>query len=431
VHASGPSAAQANDTGMDIARSPRKPARVTLIVIICAVLVVASVAALISLLRFEKGVVVDRTTIVTDVVRRGVLVRSVSAAGTLVSEDVRIVSAVQPGVVTVVDVKPGTAVRGGDTIALLENPDLTTAVIAARSSLDVARAQLASAQQEAKTMVLSQQSALAGEQAQLDEDVTAAHSLTSLHRSGLVAEDTYRIAQIKAQQDRRQVSIAQAQVGVTAADAQAKVASADAEVVQAAAALAAHQAQLETLTVKSGATGVVQSVSVEPGAQVAAGTEIVKVAAQHNLKAVLQVPESQIRDVLFGMVVKVDTGNGSAVGHVARIAPSAENGSVAVDVVFPHGLPSGSRPDLNVDGTIEIERLADTLSVARPAGAADGEGINLYRLASGGSRAVLVPVKLGHGSTDRVQVLGGLAQGDIVIVSDTTAYNGQSTLWLH
>jgi HlyD family secretion protein len=395
-------------------------------------LVALAAAGTFSLLHAADGaVLVDRSTIVTDVVQRGTLERSISAAGSLAAEDVHVVSAVEPGVVATVDVKPGAAVRAGDSIARLENPDLDAAVIDARSSLTVAQAQLASAQEQAAASALTQQSALAQDQAQMQEDVTNAESLATLHRGGMVADSTFRIAQIHAATSQRQVQIGRAEVSVGAADARARVAAAQAEVDRASALLDAREAQLAALTVRARAAGVVQTVAVEPGAHVDVGAQLAQIADQRALEAVLAVAESEAHDVVIGMTVLVDTGNGTATGHVTRIAPTAQNGSVAVDVRFDRSLPPGARPDLTVDGTIELERIPDAVYVARPAGVADDSTADVYRLDASGTRAALARVSFGRGSNDRIEVRSGLAPGDGIIISDTSSYGGRGSLRFH
>ncbi|HUA09434.1 MAG TPA: efflux RND transporter periplasmic adaptor subunit [Candidatus Acidoferrales bacterium] len=422
---------RAAGSSMDVARAkPRGIPRGASIALI-VVLLLAAVTALFSLTRSGGGTAVDRASLVTDVVKRGTLERSISAAGALAPQEIHIVAAVQPGVIDSVFVKPGASVVAGAPIARLSNPDLDADVISARSAVDVARADLASAQQQARASALAQRSALGAARAQSEMDSTEVSAEAALHREGYVADQTYRIAQIKAAQSQDQLAVAHSQIGVDAAEQGAKVAAAQAQLDQAEAQLQAKVAEVEALTVRARSSGVVQSVAVDPGARVDAGAELARVANQHDLKAVLQVPEGQAHAVVIGMPARIDTGNGIVIGHVARIAPSAQDGSVAVDVNFSAGLPPGARPDLNVDGTIDLQTLHNVLSIARPAGAADNSTVSLYKLLPGSTQARLVQVTLGVGSTDRIEVLGGLAAGDVVIVSDTSAYAGSPLLRLH
>jgi HlyD family secretion protein len=416
---------------MDVRRRRRAPWRLWLACTAGVALIAALAVAWPALTRGgEAGPVVDRSTIVTDVARVGTIERSIAAAGVLASETARVVSSAQSGVVTAVLVKPGAEVNAGDPIVRLDNPDLDAQVLTAKSALRVAQAQLASAREQARSSALVRQSNVAGAQAQMREDETNARALESLHRDGLVPDVQYRIAKIKAEQSRQQVAIGRSQIGVDRADQLAKVAAAQAQVEQASAQLANHEAQVGALVVTAGGPGVVQSVKVDPGAHVDIGSEVARIADQRALKAVLQVPESQVHDVFAGMQARVDTGNGTATGRVVQIAPSAVNGSVAVDVAFTRQLPPGARPDLNVDATIELERIPKAVSIARPAGAADDTTITVFRLVRDGSRAVPVRVRLGRGSLERVQVVSGLSRGDAVIVSDTSAYGGQPVLRL-
>ena len=417
---------------MDVARAkPRGLNRGATIALAVGLLVVVASAALYSLTRSGGGIVVERASVVTDIVRRGDLDRSISASGTLAPQEVHIVAAVEPGVVESVLVKPGANVTPQTPIARLSNPDLDADVISARSAVDVARADLASAQQQARASSLAQRSAYSSAQAQAEMDSTNVSGEAQLHREGFIADQTYRIAQIKATQSKDQLGVAHSQIGVDAAEQDAKVAAAQAQLDQALAQLQAKEAEVEALVVRAHSAGIVQSVAVDPGAHLEVGSELVRVADQDDLKAVLQVPEGQVHAVTIGMFARIDTGNGIVAGRVVRIAPSAQDGSVAVDVAFSGALPSGSRPDLNVDGTIALQTLRNVLSIARPAGAADDNSIGLYRLEPGSAQARLIQVRLGIGSTDRVAVLSGISAGDTVIVSDTSAYGGAPLLRLH
>jgi HlyD family secretion protein len=376
------------------------------------------------------GPLVEKSTLVTDVAIRGTLVRSVSAQGTFTPDRVRIAAATQSGVVNQIFVKPGSAVSAGTIIAQMQNPSLDAAALDARSQLAVAQADLASARQQARAEQLTQQTVLADAQAQMEQSTLQAHSLESLHHRGLVADVQYQQAIIASKKNTNDVGIAQAQLTAASADAQAKVAAAQARVEQAAAQLGANDQEVAALTVRSASSGIVQSIDVDPGTSVAQNAVIARIADTASLKAVLQIAEGDIHAVTVGMLATIDTGNGSIPGRVSRIAPSAENGTVATDVAFAHPLPPSLRPDTNVDGTIRIASIRDALSIARPAGAADGGKIDLFKVVDGATRALRVRVQLGQGSSDRVQVLSGLAAGDVVIVSDMSSYLDQTTLRL-
>jgi HlyD family secretion protein len=418
--------------GMDVLRARKRGLPRWSPVAGVAVLAVATVLALKSLASLSgAGIAVDRSTIVTDVVQRGTLERSISTAGTLAPQEMHVVAATQPGIVDSVLVKPGASVLAGTPVARMSNPELDAAVVGARAAVDVARAQLRSAQSQAQAASLAQRSAYTTALAQASVDRTDFEAMRGLRRNGFVAEQTYQIASIKADESASQATLARAQISVSASAQAADVAAAQAQLDQASALLAAKETEVTSLLVCARTPGVVQSVAIDPGARVDAGGELARIADERDLKAVLQVPEGQVPSVALGMPVLIDTGNGVANGRVAHVAPAAENGSVAVDVSFAGSLPAGARPDLNVDGTIELQRLPDVLSIERPANATDGETTQLYRIDARTNIARLVRVKLGRGSSDRIEVLSGLTVGDAVIVSDTSAYNGASTLRLH
>lgn len=388
------------------------------VVVLCAL----GVWAFGPLSKSKPAVVVDRSSVITDTARQGSLVLSVTAQGAFAPEHVRIVSATQSGVVNRVLVKAGSLVQPGAVIAQMQNPALTAAAIDARAALRVANASLASARQEAQASVITNQTQQADAEASHAQDALQATSLAELHRKGLIADVQNRTAQIQADKSANDLRSTRAQVAVAVADAQAKIAAAQAKVDQAAAQVAADDAQVAALTVHAATSGVVQSVDVDPGTSLAQGAQIARVADLRDLKAVLRVAESDVRSVVVGMTARIDDSDGVASGRVARIAPAAEGGTVAVDVTFLGALPRGARPAANVDGTIETARIRNAVSIARPAGAVDGSSMDIFKLVDGGARAVRTHVAFGRGSNNRVQVLNGLRPGDAVIVSDMSNY---------
>ena len=396
-----------------------------------AVLVALVAWALNSLAHQQTGTFVDKATIVTDTAIRGTLVRSVSAQGAFAPEHLRVSSATQPGVVNALDVKPGSIVQPGAVIAQMQNPSLEAAAANARSALLVAQANLADARQQAQAAIIAQQSTFADARSQAQSDALKAASYRQLYKQGLLPTLQYQQARIQAQQSANDVRSRYTQVVVAKADGDAKIAAARAQVAQAAAALQAARASVDALTVRAATSGIVQSVDVEPGTSVAQNAEIARIADMRDLKAVLQVAEADVHAVVPGMLAHIDTGNGVIDGRVSRIAPAAQNGTVAVDVTFARTLQSSARPDATVTGMIVIASVPNAVSIARPAGAADNSTIDVFKVADGGSRAVRVRVRLGQGSSDRVQILSGIAPVDTVIVSDTSNYTGQAVLLLH
>ncbi len=417
---------------MDVVRvRPRAKLGTIIVPILLVALIGAAAYSVVSLAhRPAAAPLVDAGSLVTDVAKRGTLVRSVRAAGTIEPDRVQIVAAAADGLITSLDVRPGSTVHDGSTIATLQNPDLETAIVDVQTQLDAAQADVASARAEAQATRLDKQAAYASAVSEAKQADVTRGADARLHAQGLIGDLQYRVALIKAQEDHGLVGIDERQIGVDTADANAKIAAAQAKVDQLSAQLAAKKAQLGTLSVRAGSDGIVQSVAVDRGQRVALGAEIARVANLADLKAVLQVAESDLHGVAIGMPVSIDmNGGGTKSGFVERIAPAAQNGTVAVDVRFTQ-IPAGARPDQNIDGTIELARLRNVVSIARPANAADDSTISLYRLSPDGSRAVRTSARLGTGSLDRVAVLSGVRAGDSVIVSDTSAYNDAAVLRL-
>ncbi len=411
---------------MDVIRTRRRPKFVRPLVTLVAVLAVIGVVIwatpVLLARRGGNGTAVERDALVIDAVRSGPLERDVVAGGTLAPDRVHVVATIADGSIATVLVRPGTHVESGTVIATLSNPDLAVAVQDARAQLDAARAEVRSAREAAAAAHLDAESVLHTASAESARATQIATSYTQLYAGGLVGELQYRGSLIDRREKRDLLTIAGRQIGVGTAAAAAKVAAAQAKVDELSATLAERQVQLGDLTVYAATAGIVQSVAVDPGQRITAGTEIARLADEHDLKAVLQVAESDVHAVAPGMRVRLTTSDGTTIaGRVSRIAPAAQNGTVAVDVALAT-IPRGTRPDQTVDGTIVVRRVADALSIARPANAADGP-VTLYRLDAAGTAAVRTRVVLAGGSSDRARVVGGLTAGERVIVSDTSAYD--------
>jgi HlyD family secretion protein len=410
---------------VDIVRSRgrAKPARILVPVAVAALLVAGAYSAITQLRPQPNEPVVERNAIVTDTAIRGDLVRAVRAPGTFVAERVRVVDAPADGTIDAIPVRVGSTVAAGTAVAVMSDPDLDASITDTQAQIVAARAELRQVQEEARASQLDRAATVAAalsDYRQLEED---AARYADLHAAGLVSDFAYKVAQIKAAAARDAVGFDRRKITVDAAQAQANAAVAQAHITELTAALAAKEAQRRALAVRAGAGGVVASIAVERGARVTAGTQIARIVGQRNLKATLEVPESDIRDVSAGLAAAIDTQNGVVRGHVARIDPAAQNGAVAVDVTIDGTLPPNARPNLHIDGTVEIERLRDVVSIARPANAADDTSMDVYRLVDNDTRALRTRIRLGRGSLDRVAVSAGLAPGMLVITSDTSAFN--------
>ena len=367
---------------------------------------------------------VERATVWIDSVKRGPMLRDVRGQGTLVPEDIRWIPATTEGRVERIVLRPGTTVTPGSVILELSNPQLDQELQDAVLKLKGAEASLTSLRvqvrndtlaQEAATAAIAADSKKAAMQVEVDEQLSA---------KGLVPDLTLKQAKLDAEQLAARFAIAEKQLDSYTESNQARLATQESAVAQAQAMVQLKQHQVDALHVRAGIAGVLQVVPVEVGAQVMPGTNLARVADPARLKAELKIPETQAKDVQPGQVANVDTRNGIVTGRVVRIDPSVQNGTVTVDVSFDGPLPkaTGARPDLSVDGTVELERLADVLKVGRPASGQEHSAIGLFKLQLDGS-ATRVQVKLGRTSVNEVEIVSGLNAGDQVILSDMSNWD--------
>ena len=408
---------------MDIAR-PDQTRRKRLRRIAFGVLAVAAVATItLGLSKLKPAAPgVDRATVWVDTVRRGPMVRDVRGQGTLVPEDIRWIPATTQGRVERLRLQPGTNVTASSVILDLSNPQLDQELQDAQLKLNAAEANLANLRVQSRNDALAQEAATASIEADYKKAALQVDANQQLHSKGLVPDITLRQSQLDAEQLKARYAIAQKQLASFAESTEARLAVQQSEVDQARAVLRLKQQQVDDLHVRAGFAGVLQLVPVEVGQQVAPGTNLARVADPSRLKAELKIPETQAKDIQPGQVASIDTRNGVVAGRVVRMDPSVQNGTVTVDVSMTDPLPKGARPDLSVDGTIELERLHDVLFVGRPAFGQDQSAVGLFRLQANGE-ATRVQVKLGATSVNAVEIRGGLNVGDQVILSDMSNWD--------
>jgi multidrug efflux pump subunit AcrA (membrane-fusion protein) len=365
----------------------------------------------------------DRSSLWIDTVQRGDMLREVRAPGTLVPQEIRWLAAATPAKVEQILVWPGTAVQPDTVLMRLADPQTEDALDNAQAQVAAAQAEVAARRAQMQSQLLDQRSALAQAQSDYASAKVKADADTIADREKVIPHVLYEQGQIALKQLHERVEIEQQRLAAFGGNRHAQMAAVQARLQQQLSNLQLRQRQADALQVKAGIAGVLQEVAVQEGAQVAAGTNLARVARPDVLLARLQVPEVQAKDVVLGMPVSVDTHNGIVAGKVSRIDPAVRDGSVQVDVTLGGTLPPGARPDLSVDGRIRIALLRNVLSSGRPALAkADGD-ISLFRLDPSGRTATRVPVRIGAASVDRVQILHGLKAGDQVILSDTSQWD--------
>jgi HlyD family secretion protein len=366
---------------------------------------------------------VESASVWRDTVKRGEMLREVRGPGTLVPKEIRWIAAETSARVERIVIKPGASVNTDTVLIELSNPELEDQLLAAKAALAAAQADYAARQVDLESQMLNQRANLAQVEADAEGARLQAEAEGELNRRGIVSTLTYKQSQLRADQLAVRVRLEKERTAKIEQNIRAQLVAERARLEPLQNTLDLRQRQADALHVKAGIAGVLQQVPVEEGQQLAAGTNLARVARPDLLMAELRIAETQAKDVVLEQVVKVDTRNGIVAGSVIRIDPAVQNGTVQVDVELTGELPVGARPDLSVDGTIEIERLADVLYVGRPAFGQPGASTTLFRLDPDGVIARRVPVKLGRASVSVIEVVEGLKQGDTVVLSDTSAYD--------
>jgi HlyD family secretion protein len=386
------------------------------------VVVIAGVTVGLSRLK-PAAPTVDKATVWLDTVKRGPMVRQVRGLGTLVPEEIRWIPAATDGRVERIVVQPGTAVAADTVILVLSNPTQTQATLEAEQQLKAALAQLTSLRVQIQNAVLAQEAAATGVTADLRQATMQAESDAELGREGLVSPLTAKLSAVRAENLVTRNQIEQRRLTEMRGSVDAQLAVQQAEVDRLRALVGLRRSQVSQLQVRPGIAGMLQQVPVEVGQQVGPGTNLARVANPQRLKAQLKIAETQAKDIVIGQVASIDTRNGLIPGRVARIDPAVQNGTVTVDVALEGELPRGARPDLSVDGTIELERLADILFVGRPAYGQEQSVISLFRVDPDGVTCVSTKVTVGRTSVNTIEVKAGLKAGDQVILSDMSQFD--------
>ncbi|MFP2927038.1 efflux RND transporter periplasmic adaptor subunit [Pyxidicoccus sp. 3LG] len=366
---------------------------------------------------------VERASVWLDTVKRGPMVRQVKGAGTLVPEYIRWLTADTAGRVERIHVRPGATVTADTLLMELSNPDVQLQALEAERQLASAQAELIRMRTELETMRLGQAATVETLTADSADADRRAEASTTLHQKELIGELEVRQTREKAGEMSRRLELERKKLQVVATNMKDQLAAQEGQVERLKAVARFRRTQVESMKVLAGEDGVLQELPLELGQWVTPGVLLAKVVKPERLKAELRIAETQARDIQPGQKALVDTRNGVVEGTVARVAPAASQGTVRVEVSLPAELPRGARPDLTVEGTVELERLGNVLSVGRPAGAQPNGTMSLFRLMPGGDEAIRVPVQLGRGSVNAVEVVQGLQEGDQVVLSDMAAWD--------
>jgi HlyD family secretion protein len=374
---------------------------------------------------------VDRSSVWIDTVKRGPMVRQVRGLGTLVPEEFRWLPTTTEASIEKILIWPGTKVEAGDVILELTSPELEQSAHEAESKAKGAEAELATEKATLQRELLDQESKAAVAHSTYEQAKMERQTNDQLAKNGLVAELVYKTSKIKEEECQKTDDIEQKRLTFSHDSIEPQLASKQAAVDQANQLAKLKLDQVEALHVKAGMSGVLQALPVQVGQRVKPGDNLARVADPSKLKAQIKVAETQAKDIQPNQQATIDTRNGVVKGHVKRVDPAVEQGTVTVDVAFDEELPKGARPDLSVDGTIELERLDNVVFVGRPAFGQENNTVGMFKIVAGSNDAVRTPVKLGKSSVNTIEILSGLNPGDQVILSDTSAWDSHERIRLN
>lgn len=398
---------------------------------------VALTVATVALWRLQPAVSsVEKASLFMDTVKRGEMLCQVRGNGTLVPEDTRWIPTQNAGRVEHILVLPGASVKEDTVLVELTNPDVDQAVFDAEWQLKGAEAEMSRLRAQLKTDELTQRKEAATAEADCTNAKLEYDVETGLGKSGLTPQAILTQARTKAEELSKLLELERERLAALSDSAKAQLEAQDAKVSQLRAQLELKRRQQAALKVRAGMPGVLQRLGdmnnpLQEGQQLAAGASVARVANVAKLKAAIKIAETQAKDVQMDQPAQIDTHNEIIPGHVIRIDPAVEDGTVTVDVALDSPLPKGARPDLSVDGTIEIARLKNVLYVGRPVQADADSQVGLFKVIDGGGGAMRVLVKLGRSSVSSIEILSGLQAGDQIILSDMSPWDTHDHLRLN
>ncbi|MFN2533093.1 MAG: efflux RND transporter periplasmic adaptor subunit [Pyrinomonadaceae bacterium] len=417
---------------MDIKRPPKSKLKKRIRTVVLIVIGVAAIGGITYGLSKMKPAAptLDRSTTVIGIVKRGEMVREVKGNGTLVPQVTRWIPAPADGRVERILVQAGAEVGAGTVIVELSNPQLEQAAIDAEFQVKTAQADAENLKVRLESDGMTQQSQIASINAEYSQAKLQLDSEEQLARQGLVAELPLKVSRVHVLDLANRLKVEQQRLAISGQSKKAQIKAQQSRVDQLQALAKLRRDQVDALKVRAGTNGVLQQISVQEGQQLTPGINIARIADPASLKAELKVAETQIKDVREGQLAIVDTRNGLIQGQVSRIDPAAREGTFTVDVTFTESLPQSARPDLSVDGTIELERLRNVLYVDRPAFGQAQQTVGMFKIGPDGQEATRTQVKLGRTSVSTVEILDGLREGDQVIISDTSSMDNYNRIRL-
>jgi len=373
---------------------------------------------------------VDRATLWPDKVKRGSMLRDIHGTGTLVPEDIRWIPSARDGVVEKINVRIGDTVNPNTVLAELSNPDLVQALMDSGLQIKAAEADLINTRTSHENDLISQQILIANLGAAAKRAALQKDTDEELLKRGLIGQLPVKLSRLEADNSLSQIDREKQRVAISAKSAEAQIAAQEARLDQLRETHEMRKRQIDELRIRAGVSGVLQQLSIEGGQHIAAGTAVARIAEPGHLKAQLRIAETQMKDVLLGQTASIDTRIGIVPGRVVHIDPAAIQGTVTIDIQLDGELPKGARPDLSVDGTIEIEHLSDVLYVGRPPNSQPDSTIQIFKVLPNGE-AIRTRVRVGKVSVNSIQVLEGLQAGDEVILSDMSTWDAYDRIRLN
>ena len=358
-----------------------------------------------------------------DSVRRGEMLREVRGPGTLVPEHIRYISTLASARVENILAQPGQQVQASTLLLELSNPDVQIQALQAEQQYTAAQAQLVSLRTSLQSQRLTQEGVVATTHTDYEAAKRAALGADTLVQHGLIAPNDAAQAKDRAQEFETRYRVEQQRLELMTSTIDSQLAVQASQVERLRAIAQFQETRVRALQVRAGDAGTLTDLSLQLGQWVTEGTILAKVVQPGKLKAVLQIPETMAKDVAIGQPAAIDTRNGIIKGHVSRYDANAVNGTVTVDVALDGALPAGARPDLSVDGTIEVDRLENVLYTGRPAYGQPNSTIGMFKLVEGGHYAMRVQVRVGRTSVNSIEIIQGLERGDRVILSDMSQYD--------
>jgi HlyD family secretion protein len=373
----------------------------------------------------------DTGTLFKDTVKRGPMSRQVRGLGTLVPEEIRYIPAISQGTVEKRLVQQGDHVKADSVLIELSNPEIDQAFHDAESRYRAAEANLNTLKAQVGKQILEQESTLQQVSSDYNKAKMQAEVFRELGQKGLKSSLEVKLQEITASDLEARQKIEVQRLTASRDEVKARVSAEDELVRQLKDAVQLRRTQLEALKVRSGIDGVLQTVEVQVGQQVTLGQNLARVANPLRLKAELKIAETQAKDIQLGQEVSIDTRNGFIPGKVIRIDPSVQNGTRTVDASLEGDLPKGAVADLSVDGTILLERLDNVLYMSRPVHGQENSTVGLFKVEADRTAASRVQVRLGRSSVNQIEILDGLKEGDLVILSDTSQWDNSDRIRLN